>query len=106
MTNPEDKKTTLINYSIYAVEGIMNESKIKIIEIEKKLLPEGRQVQHTKGTPFKITDDVYGIANICKFTKDDVLHYRKWIPVLYIDVWHTESMSANLLFQLFFHFPL
>lgn len=104
MEQDTEKTTVLINCPIYAAEGVPEKSQIKITKIGSKLLQKGVQVEHERGSPFWLSTDVMGVVNICKFTKDDILHYRKWVPILYIDIWHTQAGSMTLLFQLFFHF--
>lgn len=94
----------LVNYPIYAVEGVIDKSQIKVIKIGEQMMKKGASIDHTNGPPFQLDVDVIGVINICKFTKDDVVHYRKCIPILFISVWHTEDKLMTMLFQIFFDF--
>lgn len=104
--NEEEKLVTTkyINQEIYSVIGVDGESQVEVRHLGTQLLKEGVKINHTKSQPMELLPNVVLQANICNFVKDDILHYRKRVPILFIDVWSVDGTSMSLLFQLFLHF--
>ena len=98
------KDTKMINQMIYTPSGVVGKSQLTIKRLGRQMIPEGFPASHVKGSSFAIVNNIVAEFQICKFTRDDMMHFRAHVPVLFLNIWCGESHSLFQLFQVFLQF--
>lgn len=91
--------------NIFTLQGIKNESQIKIKHVDNVTLKEHEFVPDTLVNKFNIDKDINGEIYVCNITNSFLMLSKK-LPMTYISVIYEKPLKNILLFRVYLYFTV
>jgi len=105
MSRNKNKRSGDILCTIFNIDGITNSSKVHIKQIASGYMQSNKKISDTQIKSYNISNNIFAQLFRCNITNSFLVTTKK-LPVMYINVWWSQSIRKILLYRLFLYFTI